>query len=72
MSKMKTLLENIGEREDEIITILNVAKEKRPAFYEMVTETPSVKTVTSLLRGITDDMDIIVLVCGYLNYQNKS
>lgn len=68
MSKMKTLMENMVEREGEIQTILNVCKEKRPVFYEMVIETPSIKTVTSLLRGITDDTEIILLVTGYLSY----
>jgi len=53
MSKMKALLENIGEREEEIVQILVLAKEARPAFYNMVCETPSLITVTSLVRGIT-------------------
>jgi hypothetical protein len=73
MGKMKTLRENILERDDEIQQLLTLAYEKRPAFYDMVINTPSIKTVTSLLRGITDDLDLILLVTGYLsNYTKKS
>jgi len=64
MSKMKALLENIGEREEEIIQILVLAKETRPAFYGMVCETPSLITVTSLA--------LILLVTGYLSTKIKS
>jgi len=72
MSKMKALLENIGEREEEIIQILVLAKETRPAFYDMVCETPSLITVTSLVRGITTDQTLILLVTGYLSTKIKS
>jgi len=72
MSKMKALLENIGEREEEIIQILVLAKETRPAFYGMVCETPSLITVTSLVRGITTDQTLILLVTGYLSTKIKS
>jgi len=72
MSKMKTLMENMVEREGEILAILEEAKTKRPAFYEMVSETPSMKTVTSLLRGITTDQTLILLVTGYFGTQIKS
>ena len=69
---MKRLMEDMDERETEILAVLEQAKTKRPAFYEMVSETPSMKTVTSLLRGITDDKDLILLVTGYLSSQIKS
>lgn len=69
MSKMKQLRENMIEREGEIQQLLTLALEARPAFYKMVVETPSMKTVRSLLRGITDDDDLILLVAGYLSTQ---
>jgi len=72
MSKMKALMEQMGEREDEIVALLNAAKEKRPAFYDMVKVTPSYKTCKSLLRGFTDDDEMILMVSGYISYQNKS
>ena len=72
MSKIKRMLENISEREDEIIQILVLAKEARPAFYDMVKETPSMRTVTHLVRDITDDKTLILLVTGYLSSQIKS
>jgi len=72
MSKMKRLMEDMVERETEITQVLSVAHTKRPAFYEMVEQTPSMKTVTSLLRGITDDQTLILLVTGYLSSQIKS
>jgi hypothetical protein len=67
MGKMKTLRENMFEREDEIETLLNVAKEKRPAFYDMVSATPSYKTCKSLLRGITDDDELILMVTQHMS-----
>jgi len=72
MSKIKLLMENMAEREEEITQVLTLAKEARPAFYDMVSGTPSMKTVTSLLRGITADNDLILLVTGYLSSQIKS
>jgi len=72
MSKMKRLMEDMAEREEEITQVLALAHSKRPAFYEMVEATPSMKTVTSLLRGITTDQTLILLVTGYLSSQIKS
>ena len=72
MSKMTRLMEDMVERENEITQALAEAQVKRPAFYEMVSATPSMKTVTSLLRGITTDNDLILLVTGYLSSQIKS
>jgi len=72
MSKIKRHLENIVEREADILQILTLAEEARPAFYKMVKETPSMRTVTSLLRGITTDQALILLVTGYLSTKIKS
>ncbi len=69
---MKALMENMIEREEEIQQVLSVACTKRPDFYSMVIQTPSMKTVTSLLRGITTDEQLILLVTGYLSSQIKS
>lgn len=72
MAKMKRLMERICDRNDELDIILKQAETKRPEFYAMVRETPSMITVKSLLRGITDDLSIIELVAGYLNFIKKS
>ena len=72
MAKMKRLLEKICDRNVELDEILEIAETKRPEFYAMVRETPSMITVKNLLRGITDDLSIIQLVSGYLNFIKKS
>lgn len=72
MSKMKRLMEQMSEREEELDSVLEQAETKRPEFFAMVIETPSMRTVTSLLRGITDDKDLILLVTGYLRAIKKS
>lgn len=72
MAKMKRLLEQICDRNVELDVILEQAETKRPEFYAMVCITPSMRTVKSLLRGITDDESMIRLVTGYLNFIKKS
>ena len=65
-------MEDMAERECEIFAVLEQAKKSRPTFYDMVCETPSMITVKSLLRGITDNNDLILLVTGYLSTKIKS
>ena len=72
MAKMKRLMERICEHDVELDEILELAETKRPDFYAMVCETPSIRTVRSLLRGITDDKTMIELVSGYLSFIKKS
>ena len=72
MAKMKRLLEKICDRNVELDEILEIAETKRPDFYALVCETPSMRTVKSLLRGITDDESMIELVSGYLSFIKKS
>ena len=72
MAKMKRLLEQICDHNVELDEILEQAEIKRPGFYKMVCETPSTRTVRNLLRGITDDETMILLVSNYLSFIKKS
>ena len=67
MGKMKALLEESGERSADIETLLNMAKEQRPAYYDMVVEFPTPALVKKLLRGIMDDDNTTMLVYAYLS-----
>jgi hypothetical protein len=63
---MKALLEESGERSADIETLLNMAREKRPTYYDMVVEFPTPKLVKNLLRDIMDDEKTTMLVYAYL------
>ena len=67
MGKMKALLEESGEHSADIETLLNIAKEKRPAYYDMVAEFPTPVLCKKLLRGIMDDEKTVMLVYAYLS-----
>ena len=66
MGKMKTLREEALDYEPEIEILLEMANEKRPSFYELAIELPSINNCAHLLRGITEDSKKILLVHAYL------
>ena len=67
MGKMKALLMEAGEAASDIETLLNIAKEKRPTYYDMVCEFPTPALCKNLLRGILDDEKTVMLVYAYLS-----
>lgn len=67
MGKMKALIEEVGEHASDIETLLNLAKEKRPAYYDMVAEFPTPALCKKLLRDIMDDEKTVMLVYAYLS-----
>jgi hypothetical protein len=67
MSKMKRLLEEICESEDEILALIEQAKEKRPLFYEQAKKYPSYTVCMRLFNGLTDDDKLITMGYFYMN-----
>lgn len=66
MSKIKRFIEQMHERTEELKAILERAKAKRPELFAATIEAPTPTSVKSLLRGITDDETLILLVTIYL------
>lgn len=55
MSAVKRLMEDLVEREDDVLQLINLAKEKRPALYKATKAFPTPKTCLKLFSGLTDN-----------------
>jgi len=70
MSAVKRLMEDLVEHEADVLQLIKLAEEKRPALYKAVKTFPSPKASMKLFSGLTDNVKLEKLASAsmYWNY----
>ncbi len=67
MSSIKRLYEEMLEREDEVVSLLELSKEKRPLLYDMVEKEPKLVNCNKLFKDLTEDEYLKILASFHLS-----
>lgn len=63
---MENLTAQLSNHAPRIDAALETAENTKPELYAMVCNMPSLKSVNRLLKGIVDDLDLVILIAKYL------